>query len=221
MSSVPLYTDLKYNLYLRFKYGLMSLTQEGWFDAFRRGGQNFWSQPWISFAAKEYLTGIVSPDDSCLEYGSGNSTRWLCRAVKSVRSIETDEAFANAFFRQGLPANCTLSLVEANDKDGALNDAYLAPLEERGYDVIFIDGRHRVACFERAIGSVRTNGVVVFDNLDRVRYAPARELITKQKIPIVPIRGATPFTDHLMTTAFLFPKGTSRLTTTRITPQEY
>jgi predicted O-methyltransferase YrrM len=47
--------------------------------------------PWLTSAAVEILSSLLSSSDSGLEFGAARSTVWFARRVSRLISIETDE----------------------------------------------------------------------------------------------------------------------------------
>jgi hypothetical protein len=220
------YRDLKYNLYLRFKYAYLGLKQAGYWQAHRRGGFNRWQAPWFNLSAVDFAANLLSPSDEVLEYGSGNGTLWLAGRCGQVTAIETDAGFAAGFFDAPLPSNARIEMIDppeadayeravagAGDPDGlaALADnyashPYFAPLAGPArYDLIVVDGRARVIGGILALRALKPGGFMIFDNYDRTRYAPVHGYYQAQGITVVPIKGIAPFNDIPMLTAFVFP----------------
>ena len=65
------------------------------------------------------------------------------------------------------------------------------------FDVIVIDGRARLACLDRALTQLNPDGIIVFDNIRRGRYASARDMLKHQATifwgltPCLPIADST------------------------------
>lgn len=120
------------------------------------------------------------------EYGAGASTAWLARRCRQVRSVEHDAGFHRHVGPLLARDNVELELVEplrhaplptAPSGRSGYEDCdfsrYVDAIGSERYDLIVIDGRARVACFERALGQLAPDGLIVFDNSERARYATA------------------------------------------------
>lgn len=103
---------------------------------------------------QEFFLSHLKKDMRVLEYGSGASTFAIAPLVKELISIENNAAFYNEI-KNTVPKNVQLHLVLANKEpnasydDGTLADFvdYVThPIASGPFDVIFIDGRARVAC---------------------------------------------------------------------------
>lgn len=145
--------------------------------------------PWWTFPAIAEVERWLAErggDVRAFEYGAGASTAWLARRCRHVTSVEHDAGFFRAAGPLLARDNVELRLVEPRrgsttpaapsgrrgyeDCDFA---AYVDAIGEDRYDLIVVDGRARVACFERACSRLAPGGLVVFDNSERSRYAPA------------------------------------------------
>ena len=51
--------------------------------------------PWFAYAAIDFLDGFLQPHMTVCEYGSGGSTLFFARRVKSVFSIEDNAEWFN------------------------------------------------------------------------------------------------------------------------------
>jgi len=139
--------------------------------------------PWFSYAAIDFLNGWLKPDMSVCEYGSGGSTLFFARRVKSVLSIEDNERWYNLVMRriqEKSIKNVRLKLCSFDFKNpvGFEHSAYLHAIPDERLDVIVIDGSEewtkvRPICFEKAEHRVKEGGIIVVD--DSWRYPVLRE----------------------------------------------
>ncbi|MDZ4721735.1 MAG: class I SAM-dependent methyltransferase [Roseiflexaceae bacterium] len=121
-------------------------------------------RPWISYDATTRLARHLNPNSVVLEYGSGRSTIWLARQSDHVYSIEDSPAWYQRV--QGLLhdhrlANTTYSLQTTPDD-------YINFPNQPGllFDLIIVDGSHRTACVQAAIGRLQPGGILYIDNSD-------------------------------------------------------
>jgi hypothetical protein len=148
------------------------LHSSGWVESKRRGypcrpdGSEL---PWMNYAVIALLERRLDKSLSMFEYGSGYSTLFFARHAGSVVSVEYDPAW---YARIGprLPPNASVLLVP-KDVDGA----YCRAIARSGdkYDVVIVDGRDRVNCVKQGMQSLSSRGVIVLDDSERAKYAPA------------------------------------------------
>lgn len=175
--------------------------------------------PWWTFRSSDQVEALLGahPGARVFEWGSGASTAWLARRAGSVSSVEHDAAWA-AYVVPVLPANATVRVVPAVAATGAVTEvlshkegfegldfsSYVAAIDdtEGVFDVIVLDGRAREACFAKAIARLAPGGVLVFDNVDRVRY---RDAIAASPVPVdvTWTRGLTPALPYPTRTALV------------------
>lgn len=144
--------------------------------------------PWWSYASIEEVDAWLGQRKAvrAFEWGSGASTIWLLKRVDELVSVEHDAEFA-ASVRDVSEVATNLFIVEPTR-----SDAPQSPSGRRGnegldfteyvdaidrvdglFDLICIDGRARTACLRKGIERLAPDGIIVFDNSDRERYASA------------------------------------------------
>ena len=167
----------KYNLtsiYSLYREG--PLKDDGWFRSFREK-ESVDAQgnpiPWITYPAIEFLDKRINKQLSVFEYGCGNSTLWWASRVKEVISVEHDKRWYEKF-APIVPRNVTINHV-ALEYGGAYAKEIAA--YKKQFDIIVIDGRDRVNCAISALDSIKSNGVIIFDNSDRREYERGMKLL--------------------------------------------
>lgn len=139
--------------------------------------------PWFSYAAIDFLELFLEPHMSVCEYGSGGSTVFFARRVKSVYSIEDNHEWFELVSRrlqEKALSNVTLRLhpFDFKNPQGFEHSAYLHAIPDQRFDLIVIDGSEewtqvRPVCFEKAEGRVKIGGIIVVD--DSWRYSRLRQ----------------------------------------------
>lgn len=176
--------------------------------------------PWWTFTAADAVEELLHerPGARVLEWGSGASTVWLARRAGSVVSIEHDPGWAERT-RAALAAHdaddVDLRVVEPRLGAGGVRSrkrgfegldftAYADAIDDLDgdFDLVVIDGRAREACLARAIDRLADGGVVVFDNVDRVRYRDAIEALGT-RLRVRWTRGRTPALPYPTRTALI------------------
>jgi hypothetical protein len=134
-------------------------------------------QPWLPFDLADQLKTMVSRSSAVFEYGGGGSTAWFADHAGSVVTVEhEDEWYAK--LASEFAGNPRVTLIHRGSDDDYHDyvhaiDAYPSD----SFDVVVVDGRARVRCVERAATAVKPGGLLLLDDVDRSRYAPAFDLI--------------------------------------------
>ena len=146
--------------------------------------------PWWTLEAVSQVESFLKSrnDAQVFEWGSGASSLWLAKRAASVVSVEHDPSWAEAV-ETLLPGNGRIVQISAAPR----NDPLISlRSRKRGYenldfttyatsindlpglfDLIVIDGRAREGCLPHALGKLKPDGLVVFDNVERSRYRAA------------------------------------------------
>lgn len=160
--------------------------------------------PWYTYPAIEYLSQLDLSDKTVFEYGCGNSSLYWARIAKSVCSVESHKLWY-AHFKEIAPANLTINLREGHTE-------YTQSIKNSGekYDIIIIDGTFRDECAEQALSSLRSDGLIIFDNSDRAafksNYSAATALLRDSGLLQVDMHGFTPLNPTTATTSFFFTR---------------
>lgn len=167
--------------------------------------------PWITFRAIDWLDSYLKPDMNVFEYGAGGSTLYLAKRVRNVASVEHDEGFyhlvEDILARRAI-RNCQLMLhrpVPCDDDSrpyasyqmkyrNQCFESYVKAIDaypDRSFDLVLVDGRARLACFERALAKLKPGGAIMLDNSERPAYARAGRLMGDT--PRLDLPGLTPW----------------------------
>lgn len=134
--------------------------------------------PWIApDACTELEDNLLQSHHIAFEWGSGKSTIWLARRVKSVISVENNTEWfekVNEWLKEYRIYNVVIS--EAS-LDGTIYEDRILYCHDNYFDIIFIDGRHRVACVKNAIPKLKPGGMLVVDDSEREKYKPGFDLL--------------------------------------------
>lgn len=133
---------------------------------------DLWQTPWL---ADEEMTIMVSlfgtqRPTTVLEWGIGGSTIYWPRQYDFIKRwivIEHDKDYAKVVAEQ------VIDIVEVLQLDPP---HYWRQAERLGpFDLILVDGRHRVKCLEAATKALADKGIAVLHDSGRDRYKPAWE----------------------------------------------
>lgn len=139
-------------------------------------------QPWFSYAAIDFLESFLGPQMSVFEYGSGGSTLFFARRVRTVISTEDNATWFENVRRRLTELNLKNVTLQHHEFDfknpkGFENSAYLNSIPLQKFDVIVVDGMEgavpvRPTCFYHAENFINRGGIIVAD--DSWRYPELR-----------------------------------------------
>ena len=139
--------------------------------------------PWVDTKALAAISSMVHTDMDVFEWGSGGSTVWFAGRARSVHSVEHDRDWfqdvSDAASHHSL-CNVWMQLVCTKQSEGELPDwsAYESSCLHAGclFDIVFVDGRSRVKCFEAALKVIKPGGIILLHDAERPRYAQCRKI---------------------------------------------
>lgn len=116
--------------------------------------------PWFTIPAIEYLNSLNLKSKTLFEWGSGNSTLFWADKVKKVIAVEDDNEWMT-YVLDKAPKNVSISLAQTKNK-------YINILKKQHekFDIIVVDGHHRLACARQAITHLKATGFIILDNSD-------------------------------------------------------
>jgi len=122
--------------------------------------------PWMNYSVIKFLKDRLSKDLNLFEFGSGNSTKFYSRLVRSVVSVEHNKSWFK-LVEETLSENAELIF-----KDKDIDGDYCRAMNSTGqqYDVVIVDGRDRVNCVKQSIKVLTDRGVILLDDCHRERY---------------------------------------------------
>jgi hypothetical protein len=175
--------------------------------------------PWWTLRSSNLVEDFLKsrPHPKAFEWGSGASSIWLAKRCMSVISIEHDPEWATNLSKI-LPSNAHLRLVgtrpaievaepKISRKRGFKDLDFTEYVEEiskinEKFDLIVVDGRAREFCFDLALGHLNPGGLILFDNVERVRYRKAIKH-KKTEIDVLWTMGLTPCLPYPSQTALI------------------
>lgn len=136
-----------------------------------------------------------------LEFGSGNSTLWWSHRSKQLTSIETDPEWFS-LVKEKLPAGVDYRLTDS--ADGAAGYPQACAQIHGSFDLIIIDGLNRPACMINALPKLRPNGVVLWDNSDRLEDAEGYQFLISNGFSRIDFFGAGPINAYPWATSIFY-----------------
>ena len=183
-----------------------ALKNYGWFRSYHTK-QSVDAQgqpiPWYNYSFIFFLEPRLKPHLEVFEYGSGFSTRWYAKRVKSITAVEHDAGWVEQVAPQ-LPANARV-LYRALDE----SQAYVGAVAEASqkYHIIIVDGRRRVACIRKGVEYLTPDGVLILDNSERDFYQEGIQFLKERGFRQLEIRGMVPITSHDSCTSVFYREG--------------
>ena len=116
-------------------------------------------RPWISLPAYRYLRAALRSDWKVFEYGSGMSTLWYDRRCAEVHAVEENESWTR--FLAG-----KMNRSRVYHRVGAAYTEAVLDFQPGYFDLIVIDGMHRLDCFRATLRAAGPNTTIVIDDTD-------------------------------------------------------
>ncbi len=132
--------------------------------------------PWLTYPFVHFLSDRLKPSFKLFEFGCGASTHYFAKRVASVEAIEHNPDWLPTLTDEE-KEKVHIHLISLKEPS-----RYTNILETLGktYQVIVVDGRHRVACMRAAVNYLSTDGVLILDNAERAWYAPGLQLMQEK-----------------------------------------
>jgi len=157
---------------LRLRYRGM-LYEEGWFEAachYASIDKNKNPIPWWSYSFNDFFIPKLHKQIEAYEYGSGSSTLFLSKKIKSIVSLEHDKKWYEAM-KKKIQENVRLKFCSLDSYGGKYSKTILE--ENKCFDLIIIDGRDRVNCVYHSLEKLKEDGIIILDDSHRKSYEPA------------------------------------------------
>jgi hypothetical protein len=118
--------------------------------------------PWITFPAMRFLRERITPNTRVFEWGSGMSTLWFERYCAEVWAVEDNPVWYATIAGRAKRAKVVL-------REGKAYVDTILEFPPGYFDVVSVDGSHRLECFRLAVEHVRAGALLVVDNTDNDR----------------------------------------------------
>ncbi|MBL8295584.1 MAG: class I SAM-dependent methyltransferase [Bryobacterales bacterium] len=110
--------------------------------------------------AFRYLRRNLPHGARVFEWSSGTSTIWFERHCAEVVSVEDNEEWYRFVAQR-------VSKARLSCREGEQYVQAIAEFPERYFDLISIDGSHRLACYQLALRHLKPGGILLIDNTDK------------------------------------------------------
>ncbi len=160
----------------------------GWMSSFRSNKPiNLEGSPipWMNLPVVAFLEEKLTKDLKLFEFGSGYSTHFYAKRVKTVTSLEYDQSWFQTVQEQ-VPSNVNM-IFTPNDIDGE----YCRTITKSNdrYDVVIVDGRDRVNCIKQAIPCLSEQGLIILDDSSREKYQSGIEFAKNHGFRVLNFQG--------------------------------
>ncbi len=118
--------------------------------------------PWITMPAFRFLRRHLPANARVFEWSSGMSTLWFEKHCAEVISVEDDEKWFRMISKR-------LHKARLSHKTGTEYVQAITEFQDGSFDLISVDGSHRLACFEIAHRYLKPGGILLVDNTDKDR----------------------------------------------------
>jgi predicted O-methyltransferase YrrM len=140
--------------------------------------------PWLNKDAVSFLQDYLKANNhpKILEFGVGGTTIWFSQYTKNLITVEHDKNWLDL----------TEDYIQNDTKNHHYNVSYF--LRDRPYDCvcdmfvdnyfdfILIDGRDRIKCLQKCIRILKTGGIIMLDDAERIRYQCAYKMLIDWKL---------------------------------------
>ncbi len=169
------------------------LADKGWFKAYETKSaidENGNPIPWVTYSFIDFIKTRINKSQDVFEFGSGNSTLFYAKSVKSIVSVENDREWFNIISKQNLK-NSKIIYCQL-DRNGKYAQSALNTNQK--FHITIVDGRDRVNCCKQAIHSLTEDGVIILDDSERKEYSDAVNFLTSMGFKSIPFSGMAPGT---------------------------
>lgn len=190
-----------YALYSIKKTG--PLKEDGWFRSFREEASvdaDGNPLPWITYPAIEFLINRIYPGMSVFEYGCGGSTLWWASRVKEVISVEHDKDWYHKV-KLRVPRNVIINHIKL--EYGGAYSKKITEFKDK-FDIVVLDGRDRVNCAINSLGSLKSDGIIVWDNSDLKVYEKGYRFLYEHGFRKIEFIGLAPVINYKSETGIFY-----------------
>lgn len=169
--------------------------------------------PWYTYPAFEYLNQLDFKNKDVFEYGAGNSSLFWAKKAKYVVSVESDKEW---FISIKNEINSNQKLILFEEKKDYINSVFL---EQKKYDLIVIDGLHRLACSRAAVQCLTSGGLIILDNSDW--FPETARTLREADLIQIDFTGIGPINYYTWTTSIFLDRNFAMQSRSKLQPEHW
>lgn len=151
--------------------------------------------PWYTYPAIEYLNSFDFSRCNVFEFGSGNSSFYWALRCRTVISVEDNQDWYEIVNKKK-SANHTLVY-----RSGEAEYVSVLTEQNNNFEIIVIDGNHRLGCSIAALEKINHDGIIVLDNSDRLIEKECGKLFRDNGFIQIDFSGFGPINGYCWTTS--------------------
>jgi hypothetical protein len=149
--------------------------------------------PWLTYSCIYFLDSRLYKELTVFEYGSGNSTLWFSNRIKKIVSVEHSKKWY-VYMKEKFSGSSNIEYFFRDLESGSYQKEILN--YTKTFDIIIIDGRKRVDCSLNSLGALKDDGVILWDNSDRMKYSKGYDFLLSNGFRRIDFWGMGPVSAH-------------------------
>ena len=179
-------------------------THDRLFDRFKKINKNTYltkPEPWLTFAAIDFIRERLKKGLKILEWGSGSSSLWFDQYGCLVTAIDHNAYWANII--KGMKSENIHVMVKKEQSN------YVKPeIDFSAINIFLIDGIYRNECATYLVeliksGDILSGAIIIFDDTSRLEYQESVQSLTKCCQEVYYFTGISNIVIDKMTSVFI------------------
>ncbi len=165
------------------------LYEQGWYLSYKSGSSVDKDNnpiPWMTYSFIDFIKERLYKELIIFEFGSGNSTIFFAKRVKSVIAAEHNAKWYEEV-KDKVPNNAEVKLVTLTNYENSIDIT-------KQYDIIIIDGERRNECIKNSIKALNKSGIIILDDSEREDYKSGIKYLLDQGYKVINFWGVAPGT---------------------------
>ena len=176
------------------------LRASGWIESFKlKKSVNAQREPvpWFTLPTIDFLNKKLHKEITVLEYGSGNSTLYLCHRCESVTTIEDNTEWYN-YVKSNIPSNGTIINSDISQYSKQIKTITANP------DLVIIDGKVREDCIREIRNNQHNPSIIILDDSERTAYTESIKDLHQDGYKSIEFWGMAPGIDYKKCTTIFY-----------------